>query len=45
MFDQAFLFKLALMNEEELKQYLDNERFKTDFKKHNGTRIHDLQIF
>lgn len=45
MFDQTFLFKLALMDEEDLKSYLDNEKHKTFFTKHEGIRIHDLNIF
>lgn len=44
MFDQSFLFNLALMDEEELKSYLDNEKYKASFTKHEGALVHDLKI-
>ena len=42
MFDTAFLYKLALMDEKELKIYLDNERYKTFFQNHKNKLIHDI---
>ena len=46
MYDQQFLFMLAMMDEEALQRFLDKEEHKTLFKMHGeGTRIHDLKIF
>jgi len=46
MFDQTFLFKLAMMDNNDLQRYLGKEGYKTFFQKHEGgTRMHDLNIF
>lgn len=45
-FDQSFLLMLAMMDDDDLQRYLDEERYKTAFKKHEKrTQIHDLNIF